>query len=94
MVKRTKDSLLSRSKTTKQVDGRGRPPKGIELKPKTFNLPVRIIEIIESESEHRGMSQSEFVSLALIDYLARENIKARPRRKSVAEIAKEKGIDL
>lgn len=80
----------SRKKTTKP----GRPKAEYEIGRATYSLPAKLIELVESYAAQESLSRSDVVSAALIEFFAGKKVKPKPKRRSLAEIAKKRGLKL
>lgn len=80
----------SRKKTMKP----GRPKAEYDIGRATYSLPAKLIDLVEDYAAQESLSRSDVVSTALIQFFARKKVKPKPRRQSLADIAKKKGLKL
>lgn len=60
----------------------------------TYSLPVKLIDIVENYATQESLSRSDVVSSAFIGFFAGKSVKTKPKRRSLTEIAKMKGLRL
>lgn len=81
----------SRKKARKK---RGRPKAEYEIGRATYSLPAKLIDLVERYAAQESLSRSDIVSAALIGFFAGKKVQPKPIRRSLAEIAKKKGLKL
>ncbi len=81
-----------RQKTRQKRPGR---PKGkIDKTRVTYHLPKQLVKLVSDQAYTDRIPHSELLSRILIGYFAGKKIKPKPKPRSLAEIAKEKGLAL
>lgn len=80
----------SRKKTKKP----GRPKAKYEIGRATYSLPAKLIDLVEDYAAQESLSRSDVVSAALIEFFAGKKVKPRPKRRSLSDIARKKGLRL
>ncbi|MFH1373309.1 MAG: hypothetical protein ABII79_05920 [bacterium] len=81
-------------KKRKKRPGPGRPSSEVEKKTASYNLPARLVEMVNGEAYHTRMSRSDVVAMALIEFFAGRPARKQPDSPSIAEIAKRMGVKL
>ena len=79
-------------KTPKKV--RGRPKDTIQKTRVTYHLPKQLVKLVADQAYLDRIPNSELLSRILIGYFAGKKIKSKPKERSLAEIAEEKGMTL
>jgi len=83
---------MSTKKPTRKV--RGRPKDTIQKTRVTYHLPKQLVKLVSDQAYTDRIPHSELLSRILIDHFAGKKIKPKPKERSLAEIAKEKGVPL
>ena len=83
---------MSTKKPAKKV--RGRPKDTIQKTRATYHLPKQLVKLVADQAYLDRIPQSELLSRILIDHFAGKKIKSKPKERSLAEIAEEKGLAL
>lgn len=73
---------------------RGRPKDTIQKTRVTYHLPKQLVKLVADQAYAERIPNSELLSRILIDHFAGKKIKSKPKSRSLAEIAKEKGVAL
>jgi len=74
--------------------GPGRPKGKIDKVRVTYHLPKQLVKLVSDQAYTDRIPQSELLSRILIDHFAGKRVKPKPKSRSLAEIAKEKGVAL
>lgn len=72
----------------------GRPKAEYRISRATYSLPAKLIDLVENYAAQESLSRSDVVSAALIGFFAGKKVKPKPKRRSLTEIAKKKGLKL
>jgi len=74
--------------------GPGRPKGKIDKVRGTYSLPKQLVKLVADQAYLDRIPHSELLSRILIDHFPGKKIKLKPKQRSLAEIAKEKGVPL
>ncbi len=73
---------------------RGRPQAEYDIGRATYSLPAKLIDLVEGYAAQESLSRSNVAAAALIEFFAGKQVKPKPRPRTLAEMAKKKGLRL